>query len=194
MAKILDLGLARFHIDKQSNVELTTAGQPMGTADYMAPEQVADTHSVDIRADIYSLGCTFYKILAGQPPFGGVQYSSSFDKMMAHRKETPPPILEFRPDLPKRVVAVLEQMLAKDPAERFQKPADLAESLYPLCAGANLPEMINKAWDAAESAPVPKARLEETPAEGQVHRRGRPGRPDAAETPRTGAGGRFRHA
>ena len=166
VAKILDLGLARFHIDKQSNVELTTAGQPMGTADYMAPEQVADTHSVDIRADIYSLGCTFYKILAGQPPFGGVQYSSSFDKMMAHRKETPPPILEFRPDLPKRVVAVLEQMLAKDPAERFQKPADLAESLYPLCAGANLPEMINKAWDAAESAPVPKARLEETPAEG----------------------------
>ena len=104
VAKILDLGLARFHIDKQSNVELTTAGQPMGTADYMAPEQVADTHSVDIRADIYSLGCTFYKILAGQPPFGGVQYSSSFDKMMAHRRETPPSILEFRPDLPKRVL------------------------------------------------------------------------------------------
>ncbi|MDD4786318.1 MAG: protein kinase [Pirellulales bacterium] len=177
VAKILDLGLARFHIDKQSNVELTTVGQPMGTADYMAPEQVADTHSVDIRADIYSLGCTFYKILAGQPPFGGVQYSSSFDKMMAHRKEAPPLILEFRPDLPKRVVAVLEQMLAKDPAERFQKPADLAESLYPLCAGANLPEMINKAWEAAESAPVAKARLDETPAEGAKSSSGSLGAP-----------------
>lgn len=163
IAKILDLGLARFHIDKQSNVELTTAGQPMGTADYMAPEQVADTHSVDIRADIYSLGCTFYKILAGQPPFGGVQYSSSFDKMMAHRKETPPPIQEFRPDLPKKVVAVLEQMLAKDPDERFQKPSDLAESLYPLCAGANLPEMIENAWKAAETAPMPQPTLDATP-------------------------------
>ena len=163
IAKILDLGLARFHIDKQSNVELTTAGQPMGTADYMAPEQVADTHSVDIRADIYSLGCTFYKILAGQPPFGGVQYSSSFDKMMAHRKETPPPIQEFRPDLPKKVVAVLEQMLAKDPDDRFQKPADLAESLYPLCAGANLPLMIENAWKAAESAPMPQSTGDATP-------------------------------
>ncbi len=163
VAKILDLGLARFHIDKQSNVELTTAGQPMGTADYMAPEQVADTHSVDIRADIYSLGCTFYKILAGQPPFGGVQYSSSFDKMMAHRKETPPPIQEFRPDLPKKVVAVLEQMLAKDPDDRFQKPSDLAEYLYPLCAGANLPEMIENAWKATETAPTPLSTGEATP-------------------------------
>lgn len=157
IAKILDLGLARFHIDKQSNVELTTAGQPMGTADYMAPEQVADTHSVDIRADIYSLGCTFYKILAGQPPFGGVQYSSSFDKMMAHRKEAPPSIQEFRPDLPKKVVAVLEQMLAKDPDERFQKPIDLADSLFPLCAGANLKEMVESAWKAAETAPTPQS-------------------------------------
>jgi serine/threonine protein kinase/WD40 repeat protein len=163
IAKILDLGLARFHIDKQSNVELTTAGQPMGTADYMAPEQVADTHSVDIRADIYSLGCTFYKILAGQPPFGGVQYSSSFDKMMAHRKEMPPSIQEFRPDLPKKVVAVLEQMLAKDPNERFQKPSDLAETLYPLCAGANLPAMIESAWKAAETAPVPQSTATATP-------------------------------
>ena len=166
IAKILDLGLARFHIDKQSNVELTTAGQPMGTADYMAPEQVADTHSVDIRADIYSLGCTFYKILAGQPPFGGVQYSSSFDKMMAHRKEAPPPIQEFRPDLPKKVVAVLEQMLAKDPDERFQKPIDLAESLYPLCAGANLPEMIENAWKAAETSPTPASADGATPSAG----------------------------
>lgn len=166
IAKILDLGLARFHIDKQSNVELTTAGQPMGTADYMAPEQVADTHSVDIRADIYSLGCTFYKILAGQPPFGGVQYSSSFDKMMAHRKEAPPSIQEFRPDLPKKLVAILEQMLAKDPDDRFQKPSDLAESLYPLCAGADLPGMIDKAWKAAETAPTP-ASSEATPSGGE---------------------------
>lgn len=174
IAKILDLGLARFHIDKQSNVELTTAGQPMGTADYMAPEQVADTHSVDIRADIYSLGCTFYKILAGQPPFGGVQYSSSFDKMMAHRKEAPPPIQEFRPDLPKKVVAVLEQMLAKDPDDRFQKPSDLAESLYPLCAGANLPEMVENAWKAAETAPMPEPSGEATP--------GGTGRPSSSTT------------
>ena len=63
----------------------------MGTADYMAPEQASDAHSVDIRADIYSLGCTLYKLLTGSAPFSGPQYKTPAEKLVGHLKETPPP-------------------------------------------------------------------------------------------------------
>ena len=79
--KLLDLGLARFHSeDAPAGREVTAAGQTMGTPDYMAPEQIADTHTVNIRADIYALGCTLYKLLAGRPPFSGPEYRTAFDK------------------------------------------------------------------------------------------------------------------
>jgi WD40 repeat protein/serine/threonine protein kinase len=137
--KVLDLGLARFQFDQPADGrEITAVGQPMGTADYMAPEQVRDTHSVDIRADIYSLGCTFYKLLSGQPPFGGEQYKSSIDKMMAHRKEAAPPINLFRRDLPNKVAHVLEQTLDKDPDKRFSEPLELAGALAPFTVGSDL--------------------------------------------------------
>ena len=69
IVKILDLGLALLGTDSPGEGELTAAGSAIGTADYIAPEQVSDAHSVDIRADIYSLGCTFYKLLSGLRPF-----------------------------------------------------------------------------------------------------------------------------
>ena len=72
--KILDLGLAVFEADRTPEGETTAYGQIMGTPDYIAPEQINDAHSVDVRADIYSLGCTFYKLLAGQAPFAGPRY------------------------------------------------------------------------------------------------------------------------
>ncbi|MEN6335887.1 MAG: serine/threonine-protein kinase, partial [Phycisphaerales bacterium] len=93
--KILDLGLALLEAGQPSD-ELTGSGQAMGTADYIAPEQVTDSHNVDIRADIYSLGCTFYKLLTGQPPFSGPEYKGSFDKLMAHTQKSPPPIGTLR--------------------------------------------------------------------------------------------------
>src|SRR3990172_1289947 len=68
---ILDLGLARLQSGQPAGEELTGSGQMMGTLDYMAPEQASDTHTVDIRADIYSLGCTLYQLLTGHPPFHG---------------------------------------------------------------------------------------------------------------------------
>ena len=90
--KLLDLGLARFQVDQPVGEEMTATGQTMGTPDYMAPEQVSDTHSVDIRADIYSLGCTLYKLLVGYPPFAGPDYQGTFSKMTAHVNEPIPPL------------------------------------------------------------------------------------------------------
>ena len=150
--KVLDLGLARFQFDQPAGGrEITAVGQPMGTADYMAPEQVRDTHSVDIRADIYSLGCTFYKLLTGQPPFGGEQYQSSIDKMMAHRKETAPPISLFRKDLPAKVARILEQTLDKDPDKRFAEPFELAEALAPFTVGSDLLGLMVTADEARQA-------------------------------------------
>jgi WD40 repeat protein/serine/threonine protein kinase len=149
--KILDLGLALLGArassasSAQGNVtapmpveEMTAAGQAIGTADYIAPEQVTDSHSVDIRADIYSLGCTLYKLLTGQPPFTGPQYKSDFSKMMGHVRDEIPSIASHRPYLPKELVAVVDRMLAKDPAKRFATPAQVAEVIAPFAQGSDL--------------------------------------------------------
>ena len=127
--KVLDLGLARLQSNQPPGEELTGSGQTMGTIDYMAPEQASDTHTVDIRADIYSLGCTLYHLLAGHPPFHGPRLDSPIKKMMAHAQSPIPSIRATRPDVPDGLVAVLDRMLAKSPADRFQTPADVARAL-----------------------------------------------------------------
>jgi hypothetical protein len=112
---------------------LTESGVAMGTLDYMAPEQGLDARTVDIRADIYSLGVTLYCLLAGRPPF---QDHSSLDKLVAHNRETFPPLEQVRPDIPPALLAVLARMVAKVPARRYATPAEAAEALRPFCAGA----------------------------------------------------------
>ena len=76
----------------QPTGRLTDSGQAMGTADYMAPEQASDARRADIRADVYSLGCTLYKLLTGRAPFCGPEYDTVFKKMMAHARAPVPPI------------------------------------------------------------------------------------------------------
>lgn len=130
--KILDLGLALLNAGETTRRRaggLTGAGQAMGTADYMAPEQVNDSHSVDIRADIYSLGCTLYKLLTGRPPYAGPNYQTSFEKLTGHARDPVPPVQSIRPDVPDGLAAILERMLAKKPADRFATPAELAEAI-----------------------------------------------------------------
>src|SRR5207302_713990 len=91
-------------------------GQLLGTPDYVAPEQCLDCHAVDGRADIYALGCTLYELLAGQPPFADPAHGSVYLKMKAHVEAPVPPIRGRRADVPERLTAALERMLAKDRA------------------------------------------------------------------------------
>jgi len=161
--KLLDLGLARFQIGDTSGREVTAAGQAVGTPDYMAPEQIADTHTVDIRADIYALGCTLYKLLAGRPPFSGPNYKSAFDKQSGHMEHTPPPIERVRADTPDELVAVINRMLAKDPEDRFATPRKVAEAVRPMAADSNLAKL----WATAEGkspATAPGQSLQDTQA------------------------------
>jgi serine/threonine protein kinase len=156
--KVLDLGLARLLGDIPLGDELTDTGQYMGTADYMAPEQGFDAHAVDIRVDIYSLGCTLYKLLTGRAPFSGPEYDSTFKKIRAHSEKRVPPLREARPDVPAGLEAVLGKMLAKLPADRYATPDDAARALRPFADGADLPGLLTrvKAQETpSESLPSP---------------------------------------
>jgi serine/threonine protein kinase len=112
---------------------LTRASTVLGTPDYMAPEQVADPRRVDIRTDVYALGCTLYYLLAGRPPF---PWGTPADKLAAHRGQEPPSLTAVRPDVPPGLAIVVGRMLAKDPADRFQTPAEVADALQPFAEPA----------------------------------------------------------
>src|SRR5262245_18335165 len=125
--KILDFGMARFVTDPETG----TGSKPdmvMGTPDYIAPEQAISARLADIRSDIYSLGCTFYFLLAGHPPFPD---GNVFEKLAAHKEKTPRSLNEIRADIPPDVVQLIERMMAKDPKDRPQTPAEVARLLLP---------------------------------------------------------------
>jgi regulation of enolase protein 1 (concanavalin A-like superfamily)/predicted Ser/Thr protein kinase len=129
VVKILDFGLAKIVREKGADPGLTGAGKMLGTPDYIAPEQTLDAAAADIRADIYSLGCTFYFLLTGRPPFKG---NTLYAILQAHHAETATPVQEMRPEVPAAVAAVVARMMAKAPAERYQKPAEVAQALTPI--------------------------------------------------------------
>ncbi|HSG69626.1 MAG TPA: protein kinase, partial [Planctomycetaceae bacterium] len=138
--KILDFGLAGFATEsalmeaEESEgagsdsipLHLTTVGSVMGTPDYIAPEQACDAHSADIRADVYSLGCTLYFLLTGQPPHNA---TTVIEKLQAHAEHEPPAIESIRVDVPDELAEVIRRMMAKDPKDRFQTPQELADAL-----------------------------------------------------------------
>lgn len=119
--RILDFGLARTAANGQT---MTETGQVMGTFDFMAPEQAVDPRKVDFRADLYSLGCTFYYLLTGQAPFQTDQHESIGAKLLAHIEGSITPIANFRKDVPRTIVDLIDQMLSSDPLRR---PASFAE-------------------------------------------------------------------
>jgi WD40 repeat protein len=123
--KILDFGLALLGGETAAG-DLTDTGVVMGTADYIAPEQADDPHRADIRADVYSLGCTLYYLLTGRPPFPEGNF---MQKVMAHCQRTPRPLTDFRNDLPPGLEQVLGRMMAKGPAQRYQTPGEAARAL-----------------------------------------------------------------
>jgi serine/threonine protein kinase len=143
--KILDFGLARFASETapaaaltstetgERSVEatgkaLTQIGAVMGTPDYIAPEQATDAHGADIRADIYSLGCTLYELLTGRVLFPG---GNALDKVTAHLERQPQPLAELRRDVSPELVRVLSRLIAKNPADRYQTPDEVAQALLP---------------------------------------------------------------
>jgi tetratricopeptide (TPR) repeat protein/predicted Ser/Thr protein kinase len=138
--KVLDFGLARL---AGRHGQFTGAGIVVGTADYMAPEQTKDSHTIDTRADIYALGCTLYQMLSGRVPFSG---GTDIEKMIKHAMDAPPPLRDLRPDLPEALYAVVDKMMAKAPEDRFQVPADAARALAPFVHG-----------HAQQPAPAPRA-------------------------------------
>ena len=140
--KILDLGLARALPVKAGEEGLTQTGMIMGTADYMAPEQATDASSVDIRADLYSLGCTLYHLLAGQPPFGGPDFRHFAQKLAAHLQESVPPIRRLRSDVPPELNTLMRRMMAKKPADRFDTPNQVARALKRFTVGCDLARLL----------------------------------------------------
>jgi eukaryotic-like serine/threonine-protein kinase len=109
--------------------------QIVGGADYSSPEQVINPEDVDIRSDVYSLGCTFYFLLAGQPPFHG---AGMMQKALKHMSAEPEPVEKVNPEVPAGLASILRRMMAKQPKERFQTPAAVALALRPFCQGDGL--------------------------------------------------------
>ena len=128
--KILDMGLARLptlpELTDEGEQQLTQVGQVMGTCDYMAPEQTLDSHQVDGRADIYSLGCTLYRVLAGYGPYTAKSFIGMF---LAHRESPIPSLCAARPDAPPELDAAFGAMVAKRPDDRFRSMFDVIMAL-----------------------------------------------------------------
>ena len=142
VVKLLDLGLAKFRTDWQRvdprEGPLTQDGVTMGTIDYIAPEQWEDPSGVDIRADIYSLGCTLFFLLTGQPPYGGEMYESGRKKLMAHVVAPIPSLRERVPNCPDELDHILARMMAKNPNERFDTPSAVADAVGSLASAEEL--------------------------------------------------------
>jgi len=128
IVKILDFGLAKARSEKKADYDLTGEGKMLGTPDYIAPEQMMDAASAHIRADICSLGCTLYFLLAGRPPFQG---RSLLELLQAHQSAEAKPLNQVRSDVAPGLAAVVAKMMAKAPEQRYQTPLELAQAILP---------------------------------------------------------------
>jgi serine/threonine-protein kinase len=122
--KIIDLGLA-LHADFEDE-RVTREGTTVGTVDYMAPEQARDSRAASVQSDIYSLGCTFYYLLTGIPPYPGGDIT---DKLTRHARAAVPNVADLRPDVPAPLAKVIERMMAKQPDDRFASYDDFIAAL-----------------------------------------------------------------
>jgi serine/threonine-protein kinase len=152
--KILDMGLVRLQeTGEDPDLVLTQKGTVLGTIDYLAPEQARNSHDVDARADLYSLGCTLYHLLAGHPPFAGGQL---VDKLLRHQTEAPVPLASLRSDVPPSLEFIVNRLLAKRPEDRFDGADEVALALV---------GMVGSAPDSALLEPAPAS----PPVHGTAH-------------------------
>lgn len=154
--KILDWGLARVRADAGGDADRagidhdTEKGMLIGTADYIAPEQARDPCLVDIRADIYSLGCTLYFLLTGQPPFRG---ASLMQKLMQHQDAERPQVRDIRPDVPEELAAVVQRMMARHAEDRYAIPLLIVGALRHF-TGAAVPRAVSATVGASKPSTV----------------------------------------
>jgi serine/threonine protein kinase len=167
--RVLDLGLARIvdagnPLNSSIAGRLTQTGMYMGTIDYMAPEQAEDSHNVDHRADIYSLGCTFYFLLTGREPFPG---PTILRRMVAHQEHPAPSLRAIRPDVSPALEAAYQKMMAKRPEDR---PASMSEVIALLHASRPSSD------DTGPVAPPPEPGLAQAVTDQRPLERGGPPR------------------
>jgi serine/threonine protein kinase len=164
--KVIDMGLALIRED--STAQLTQTGLVLGTMSYCAPEQFRDASHVDIRADIYSLGCTLFHLLTGKSPYW--ERKTFAEVMQAHLHDPFPSLAEALPNAPAGLEAVLARMTAKDREARFSTPREVVEALEPFARGANLGPLVPAKSDQSPAGqvtpgrtpgPPPKPRTEE---------------------------------
>ncbi len=133
--KLIDMGLARMQKENPLTADLTATGVTLGTFDYISPEQARDPRTADVRSDIYSLGCTFFYMLAGRPPF---PEGTVLQKLLRHQADEPPDIRQFRPELPEEAARIVRKMLAKEPDRRYANPTELVRDLLGLAEHVGL--------------------------------------------------------
>jgi eukaryotic-like serine/threonine-protein kinase len=155
VVKLLDMGVARLspvrNLHEETLTTLTRDGAVIGTPDYIAPEQLEKPREADIRADLYSLGCTFYFLLSGQVPFPG---GTLVDKLDWHRWKTAPSVDQVRREVPAPVARLVRRLMAKHPDDRFDTPGELATTLRQLLDNGEVPAPL-QALAAEEIARLP---------------------------------------
>jgi len=144
-ARIVDMGLARLH-QMAGDADLTVSGVTLGTFDYISPEQARDPRVADVRSDLYSLGCTMFYMFTGRPPFAE---GTMVQKLLQHQQAEPPAVDELRPEVPRRLAAIVARLMEKNPLDRYQRPAVLAADLL-ACAEAEALQLAH-----ARSLPLP---------------------------------------
>jgi len=157
-AKIVDMGLAR-HLDAV-NGGVTHSGVTLGTFDYISPEQALDPRRADVRSDIYSLGCAFYHALTGRPP---VPEGTAAKKLHAHQHLDPLDPREINPAIPDDLAAVLSGMMAKNPEQRYQTPADLIAHLKSVANRLHLSLELVASDSAVQAVPAKATIATEAP-------------------------------
>jgi len=185
--KLTDMGLAR-SVDEAVDTGLTRHGTTVGTVDYMAPEQAQDSKAADIRSDIYSLGCAWYHMLTGSPPF---PTGTLMNKLYAHISRPRPDPRKLNPDIPQQVADVVLKMMARSPKERYQTPAELLDVLERISFAPDafsnrfvsaLEHVVEPQPEDDPAASIPSSRLPRTQRNRRrrARRRSRRGRNKAA--------------
>ncbi len=187
LIKLLDFGLSKAASEQNASglgigmaVEsyefgehLTGTGEMLGTPGFIAPEQITDSQQADIRADIYSLGCTLYYLLSGEAPFSNL---SLMEVLRAHRSLDARPLDRVRAEVPADLAAIVARMMAKDPSDRFQEPVEVAEALKPFfkkgLATANessleVPNVVGNPADATPLGPILEGLIDLSEPDGE---------------------------